>query len=329
VIADAHNDLLIELVHRRGEERPFEQYWLPKLAAGDVGVQVCPLYAELERGPERALATVLEQTTAFRRAVAECPDRVAPVRTRRDLDALDGRIGLMLSVEGCEPLGTSPHLVEVLWELGVRMVALTWNRRNVFADGAAEPAHGGLSGLGRELVDLLSQLGAIIDLAHASDRTFWDVLEQAPDAPVVVSHACCRSLVPTPRNVPDDQLRALAERGGVFCVMALPLVVDPARPTIERLVDHVDHAVEVMGIEHVGLGGDFIRQVALAVGLDDLTATLLPSGQTMVDPVEGLAGPEDYPALVEALRRRGYDGGELEAILSGNLLRLLREALPA
>jgi membrane dipeptidase len=329
VIADAHNDLLMELVHRRSEERPFERVWLPNLVAGGIGFQVCALFADVEDGVERALADTLAQTTAFRRAAAECPHAVAPVRTRADLDGLDGQIGLMLSLEGCEALGSNPELIEVFWELGVRMVSLTWNRRNAFADGAAEPGHGGLSRLGRMLVARLVELGAILDLAHASDRTFEDVLETASGAPLVVSHAGCRAIVDTPRNVSDDQLRALAERDSVFCVMALPVVVDPAHPTIARVVDHVDHAVEVMGVEHVGLGGDFIRQVALALDLADQPAALLPHGLTIADPVEGLAGPEDYPALVAELRRRGYEGDELEAILSGNLLRLLRSALPA
>src|SRR5207247_6343737 len=123
--------------------------------------------------------------------------------------------------------------------------------------------------------------------------------------------------------------RALAERDGVLCVMALPVVVDPQRPTIARVVDHVDHAVRVMGLDHVGLGGDFIRQVALALGLGDQAAALLPDGTSIADPIQGLAGPEDYPALVEALRRRGYDGDALQSILSGNLLRVLRRGLPA
>jgi membrane dipeptidase len=329
VIADAHNDLLLELVHRRDEERPFERYWLPNLEAGGVGLQVCPLYAEVEEGVERALAEALAQTTAFRRAVRETEGRTAWIRSRSDFDTLGDRVGLVLSLEGCEPLGSNPELFDVFWELGVRMVSLTWNRRNAFADGAGEPAHGGLSSLGRELVARLVELGAILDLAHASERTFADVLEAAPDSPVLVSHACCRAIVETPRNVSDDQLRALAAQGGVLCLMALPLVVDPERPTIERLVDHVEHAVDVMGIEHVGLGGDFIRQVALALGFEGSSAALLPPGMTMADPVEGLAGPEDYPALVDALRQRGFDGEDLDAILSGNLVALLRRGLPA
>lgn len=328
MIADAHNDLLLELVHRRDEERPFERHWLPHLEAGGVGLQVCPLFVDADLGLERALSIALEQTTELRRAVRESADRVAQVRTRGDLESLDGRIGLMLSLEGCEPLGTNPRLAEPFFELGVRMVSLTWNRRNAFADGAAETSPGGLSELGRELVELLAELGFVLDLAHASERTFADVLETAPDAPVVVSHAGCRAIVDTPRNVSDDQLRALAERGGVFCVMALPLVVDPARPTIARVVDHVDHAVEVMGIEHVGLGGDFIRQVHLALGGIEPRTTLLPPGTSMGDPIEGLEGPQHYPALVDELRARGYADDRLDAVLGGNLLRLLRAALP-
>ncbi|MFN2628307.1 MAG: dipeptidase [Gaiellaceae bacterium] len=328
MIADAHNDLLLELVHRRAEERPFERHWLPNLVAGGVGLQVCPLYAEVDEGPERALADALAQTTAFRRALDECP-AVAAVRSRADLDGLEGRLGLMLSLEGCEPLGANPELIEVFWELGVRMVSLTWNRRNAFADGAAEPAHGGLSHLGRELVGRLVELGALIDLAHASERTFDDVLDAAPGAPVLVSHAGCRAIVDTQRNLSDSQLRAVAARDGVFCVMALPLVVDPEHPTIDRVVDHVDHAVEVMGVEHVGLGADFIRQVSLALGFQGQAAALLPGGLAMSDAVAGLAGPEDYPGLVEVLRSRGYHGERLQRILSGNLLRLLGRALPA
>src|SRR6185436_10092413 len=148
------------------------------------------------------------------------------------------------------------------------------------------------------------------DLAHASRATFFEALERSGDAAVVVSHAACRAVRETPRNLSDDQLRAIAERGGVVCLMALPLVVDPAQPTIERFVDHVDHAVSVAGPEHVGLGGDFIAQLfgSGAARLSPRDQTLLPPGLSIAQPLDGLAGPEDYPALVAALRDRGYEG---------------------
>lgn len=310
-----------------GEPNAFGEHWLPKLAAGGVTLQVCPVFVELDRLPEGALRVALRQTAAFERILRANAPAVRAIRVASDLGG-DG-IGLMLSMEGCEPLGSDPGLIEVFWQLGVRMVGLTWNRRNAFADGAAES--GGLSQVGEQLVDRLVELGAIVDLAHASEATFADVMRRLDGRAAVVSHACCRAVNDTPRNLSDEQLRALAATGGVLGLMALPLTVDPARPTIERLVDHVDHAADVMGVEHVGLGGDFIAQL-LHSGAARISAreqTLAPPGHHVGEPLQGLAGPEDYPSLVEALERRGYAGRDLDAILGGNFLRVFAELLPA
>lgn len=332
-IADAHNDLLLELVFRgrHGQEAPFATHWLGPLREGGVTLQVCPTFCDLDRLPEGALPEMLGQVAAFNRAVRENPGDVVAVRTRADLTqaAQSGRIGLMLSMEGAEPLGYDPGLIEIMWELGVRMLSLTWNRRNPFADGAAESGAGGLSRLGRELVGRCAELGIVLDLAHASERTFWDVLEDDAAPAVVVSHAACRAHLDHPRNLSDDQLRALAQRGGVLGLMLHPLVIDRQAASIDRAIDHLDHAIEVMGIDHVGLGGDFCRQVVRALGYIGPPDALLPDGMAMDAALDGLAGPEDYPNLVGALRRRGYDERALDAVCSGNFLRFLHTALPA
>ncbi len=292
-------------------------------------MQVCPTFIPLEHLHEGALHRGLLQAAAFHRALRDCPERTVWVRGGGDLDRLDGRVGLMLSMEGAEPLGWDPGLINAFWELGVRMVSLTWNRRNAFADGLGEPEGGGLSRLGEQLVDRLAALGAMLDLAHASERTFFDVLDRAPQATILVSHAGCRSVCWTPRNLSDEQLRALAERGGVLGIMALPLTVDPDAPTLDRLIDHVDYAVELIGIDHVGLGADFIRQVHRALGGGPIRDALLPPGMQSDACIEELEGPRDYPNLVAALVRRGYEGERLDAILAGNFLRLFRNGLPA
>jgi membrane dipeptidase len=167
----------------------------------------------------------------------------------------------------------------------------------------------------------------ILDLAHASEQTFADVLETSGDAPVLVSHAACRALYETPRNVSDAQMEAIAARGGVLGIMILPFVIDRARPTIGRVIDHVDHAVAVMGIEHVALGGDFFRQIAHAGG--QVPAFAGADTPPADDSIEGLSGPEEYPALVAALVARGYEGERLERILGTNLVAFLRRSLPA
>jgi membrane dipeptidase len=329
-IADAHSDLLLEVAWRlaRGEENPFGEHWLPQLERGRVSLQVCAIFVGLDYQPEASLRTALLLAAAFLESVRTNENRVAHVRSAGDLD--DERARLVLALEGAEALGSSPELMDIFWELGVRTVGLTWFQRNAFADGNAEPAQGGLSRLGEELVDRLVRLGAIIDLAHASDRTFSDVLERTARAPVLVSHAACRALRDTPRNVADEQLEALAERDGLLCLMCVPGVIDPQQPHLSRLVDHIDHAVHVVGIEHVALGGDFLQQIQRsgASPVSPRELRYLPPGADLEAAIEGLAGPEDYPNLVIALRQRGYDGDRLDAILHGNLERFLRRALP-
>jgi membrane dipeptidase len=338
VIVDAHNDLLLELVMRRGEkqsfelvlrcgqERLFERYWLPRLEAGGVGVQICPLYvasAPREEARERALA----QEAEFRSAIDENAERVCQVRTRAELD--DPRLRLVLSMEGVEPLEGDPSTFEEWYGRGVRSASLTWNHANEFAGGIDTPTQG-LTDRGRRLVRRFAELGVVLDLAHASEQTWRDVRDE--EVPLSVTHAGCRGVRDHPRNLADWQLEALAERGGVLGMIALAFVVDPEAPTLSRWLDHVDHAVAVMGIEHVGLGADFVDQVAQTEqgpGLKEvLDAETVPVDKSRLG-LEGFRGPDDYPALVAALRGHGYDGGRLEAIMSGNWLRIVRAALPA
>jgi membrane dipeptidase len=329
-IVDAHNDLLLEIAYRADESNPFGSRWLSQLRGGGVALQVCPISAQFEDLPESGLRHALEQIVACYGIVRDNPTDVVFVRTRADLEdlAAGDRIGLLLSMEGAEPLGYSVDLADVFWNLGVRMFSLTWNRRNPFADGVGEPSAGGLSRLGRKLVERLVSLGAIVDLAHASEGTFADVLEAMDDGTAIVSHAACRAVFESPRNLTDAQLRAIAERDGVLGMMVLPPVIAAERSTIERVVDHIDHAVEIMGISHVGLGGDFFQQVALSGAVRKPPDSLRPAGMDLAFSIAELAGPADYPRLIEAMTARGYDDASLAAISCENFLRVFRRALP-
>jgi membrane dipeptidase len=208
-----------------------------------------------------------------------------------------------------EPLEGDPGAFDDWYERGVRSASLTWNHANEFAGGIETPTQG-LTKRGRALVHRLGELGVVLDLAHASEQTWRDVLEEG--LPFSVTHAACRAVHDHPRNLADWQLEALAERGGVLGLMGLAFVVDPEAPTLDRWLDHCDHAVAVMGIEHVGLGADFIDKV------DDDALCKTRMG------LEGFTAPDDFPALIAALRMRGYDGERLDAILSTNWLRILR-----
>jgi membrane dipeptidase len=333
VIADAHVDLLMEVAYRErrlGESDVFASTWLPLLEQGGVGLQVCPIYVDIVVQPEGALREALSLAASFHRALLECDERVVQVSSAADLDAVEAgeRIGLMLSLEGVECFGVETWPADVFHALGVRMAGLTWNRRNAFADGAAEEG-GSLSRLGRELVDRLVSLGVILDLAHASRGTFAEILERAAGSPVLCSHGGCRAVYDTPRNLDDDQLRAIADGGGLFGLMLHPIVIGPERRTLDGVVDHLEHAVSVMGLERVCLGGDFTQRLWEAMPPPPETKdNLSPPGVAPGLGIEGLTGSEHYPALVERLETRGWGDEEVAAVTAGNLLRFLRAALP-
>jgi membrane dipeptidase len=330
VIADAHTDLLMELAHRQhrlGESDVFARTWLPLFEAGGVGLQICPIFVPLEHQPEGTLRHALGQATSFHAAASENPERVCVVRTRADLDAVESgeRIGLVLALEGVEPFGYETWGVDLFWELGLRVAGLTWNRRNPFADGAAEV--GGLSGLGRSLLDRLAERGIVLDLAHASERLFWECLERYRGR-VTVTHAGCRAVHDHPRNLSDEQLRALGERDGLFGLMLHPLAIGPDKRTIARVIDHLDHAADVIGADRLCLAGDWTGRIAQYVPHAPIPDGLMPPGLEEGSAIEGLGGHEDYPDLVAALEARGWEDERLDGLLSGNLLRLIREGLP-
>lgn len=314
-IADAHSDLLQELVfaEEHGEDNPFRARWLEQLVDGGVVLQVCAVYEAPNADTEAAFRNVLRQVASFHAAV-DANAEVSAVYGRRDLG--DG-LGLLLGIEGVSSFGEEIWPVDLLARLGVRVLAPTWNEQNAFAHGCDH--EGGLTELGRRLIDRVPTLGLVIDLAHASPQTMTDVLERAPEGAVFVSHASCRAVHDHRRNLDDAQLAAIAEHGGVVCLMPHPLVVDPARPTMDRFIDHVDHAVSVVGADRVGLGGDFLKQIAQATEMGHHSQ----DGVDIEATVEGLEGPRDYPRLLQALRARGYSEADVDGIAGGNLRRFL------
>ena len=249
------------------------------------------------------------------------------MHTNAELD--DPRLRLVLSMEGVEPLEGDPGAFDDWYERGVRTASLTWNHANEFAGGIDTPTQG-LTDRGRVLVRRFAN-----SASSSTSRTHPSrpgTTSSTKEIPFSVTHAGCRAVHDHPRNLADWQLEALAERGGVLGMMALSFVVDPDAPTLSRWLDHFDHAVAVMGIEHVGLGADFVDQATPTeqrLGLDEVPQSETDQVAKSHFALDGFTGPEDFPSLVTALAARGYDGQRLEAIMSTNWLRILREALPA
>ncbi|MEX2541237.1 MAG: dipeptidase [Trueperaceae bacterium] len=231
-------------------------------------------------------------------------------KTTSDLERAhrDGVVGLVLAIEGAEALEGDLDMLHVYYRLGVRMLGLTWMYRNEVAEGNWEDTGAGLSGFGAEVVREMNELGIAVDVAHATEQTFWDTLE-ASTAPVVCSHGSCRSLVENfddhapSRYLSDDQMKALAGQGGVLGVF-FSANRELAKPEadVSDLARFFAHAAEVMGPEHVALGSDFDGGF----------------------PPPGLEDVRGLPNLTSALIDLGFSDSELLGILGGNWLRVLR-----
>ena len=335
IVVDAHYDLLMDVsrLRRRGGTRVIERFYLDDLRAAGVNVLVCSLFVASEYIPEMALREALRQIGNLHAEMRESPGLLALCRTaeeaRRAVE--EGKLALFLSFEGVGPLGSDLQLLSVFHELGVRLVGLAWSRRNAAADGChfrplEEGTVGGLTSFGVALLREADRLGMIVDVSHLNDVGFRDVLRFF-NGPVIASHSNCRALCGVARNLTDEQIAALASRGGAIglnnmvhfvyageddrpgCPEAVAPRLPPipeGRPRYAGLLDHARHIVEVAGEDHVGLGLD-------------LCEFALPEGERVnsVFPSYRHVAP-----FVEAVRRE-FPPRAADKLLGGNWMRVL------
>ena len=330
-IADCHNDLLLACQHRRerGVADPFGDDWLPGLRAGGVVFQVLPIFTEEQFIGEGALRRTLE-ILELSREIADLHHRdVGIVETAGDIDAIveDGRIALLLALEGAEPVGSSLSMLETMWRLGVRLASLTWNRRTMLADGVGETDTGGrLTSLGVEAVAEMERLGMVVDVSHLSAHGLAHLAEVATE-PFVASHSSCRALCDHPRNLRDAELRIVARSGGFVGMNATGRFVSATgTPTIDRFVDHMEHAVAVVGEGAVAIGADFIADLVAQVD-PILGRQLLLSPDDFIH-IEEFKAPADLALLAQRLVDR-FGSERAARIAAGNVLEFFRARLPA
>ncbi|MGD9017103.1 MAG: dipeptidase [Desulfobacterales bacterium] len=320
-VVDAHFDLPFDILNRRerGESSVYKTRHHQRLVDGGIDLAVAAVFVEDFFLPEMGLRRALDEIVGLLEDLEAAPGlatvcrSMAAVRSAR----ASGQIALLLSLEGADPIGGDLGLLRAFYELGVRGLGLTWSRRNHAADGCSfqeirRGASGGLTAFGTALVEKAQSLGMVIDVSHINDEGFWDVMTAAA-GPVIASHSNCRALTDIPRNISDRQIEALAKKGGVMGINAINKFLhdDPAKATLEHLLDHVDHAVAVAGIDHVGIGLD------LCDGFENWHR--LPLGPQSRDVIDGHGR---FPDITAGLLRRGYSGEAVAKILGENFERV-------
>jgi membrane dipeptidase len=329
-VVECHTDYALDVRRRRaaGEASPLADDYLTRLRAGGVDVQVLavggdvPAAYDCAGGPAACARLLIEDA----RAEADAANGLRIVLSAADLDeALAAhQVALILHFEGLAPVledgpdGAIPAL-HAFHELGLRSVQLTWNGPNAVADGVGVASPRRLGSTAQPLIRELEALGIAIDVAHLAEPAFWDLMVMI-HRPVICSHANARALCDHRRNLTDDQIQAIAMSGGFVGVCFVGDFIDEHEPTLDRLVDHVDHIAALVGTECVAVGPDY---VAFAPDL-----MIGPGEDGLLGP-DGLQRVETLPFFTAGLLSRGYSEEDAARILGGNALRVLRDLLPS
>ncbi|HJY84631.1 MAG TPA: membrane dipeptidase [Candidatus Binatia bacterium] len=243
-----------------------------------------------------------------------------------------GRLALVPTLESATPIENELDRVDVLYGFGIRSMGITYSEANALGSGLLEARDGGLTELGRQVVRRMNKLGILIDAAHCGDQTTLDIIAVS-EQPIVISHAGARSLWNTRRLKPDHVLEALADKGGVLGVEAAPhttLTEQHPRHSIESCMEHFEHAVKLIGIDHVGFGPD--TMFGDHVGLHHAYAALFSIAQVLggmqyeeVEYVDGLENPADFPNIIRWLVKQKYSDEAIAKVVGGNALRVLKQ----
>jgi membrane dipeptidase len=356
ILIDTHADtplmMLDEGCDLADPDSPF-MISIPKMREGHLGAEFFSIWVDTKTPPQDVIRRALDLIDVVDDQVTRHPDELETARTADDIVRIHGqkKIAILQGLEGGHIIQNDLRLLDIFYRLGVRYMTLTHSAHTDWADSSSgKPLHNGLTDFGRQVVERMNRLGMMVDISHVSDKTFSDTLAVS-QAPVIASHSSCRALLNIPRNMSDEMIRALAKNGGVMQVNFYSAFIDEdyaaarkkvsgqiaaevaaARqeysaagkrfgwteetkierayeaklpvPGFERLADHIDHVVKVAGVDHVGLGSDFDGIDSAPRGMEDVSK---------------------LPHLVRELARRGYSEEDLEKILGGNLLRVMRQ----
>ena len=246
------------------------------------------------------------------------------------------KVGVIFTFQGTEPLGEDSDRIALFRQMGVRVIQLTHNRRNLVGDGCMEPGNAGLSNYGHEVVERLNAEKVVVDLAHGAQRTIKEGIA-ASKAPMLISHTGCHALAALPRNTTDAELRAMADRGGVAGIIFWPYLRTDTQPMAVDVIRHIEHAIKVCGEDHVGIGTDTRiapiertpefekdnREYMRGMKQDGIFAKERPD--ELYTFIPDLNTANRFEVLAGLLSARGHSDARIAKVLGGNFARVMGE----
>lgn len=275
-------------------------------------------------GDNHDIGTAFQRTAAAKRRIAEMRECV-PARTADDVEraAESGRLAVFLHLEGTRCFGRDLDVVAAFFELGIRHALLAFNNANSAGGGCVEQRDGGLTRFGRKLVGEMERVGMLLDLSHTGRRTSLDALEIAT-RPAVFSHSNADAVAPHYRNVTDEQIRACAQTGGLIGLSGSSGYLGDRAASTEAMFRHVDHIVDLVGIDHIGLGLDICFDACAINAFVRSRPEEWPDTVSPDWPGFSYARPSQLGELVDLMLMRGYDELSIRKFLGENYLRIAR-----
>lgn len=305
------------------------------LASGTVAVNTTIGYVAGPRDPFESSVTDISQ---WNRLIRTHSDALLKIREAGDIEraAREGRVGIIQGFQNAAMMGDDAGRVGTFAGLGVKIIQLTYNVANQLGHGSMVPDNGGLTDFGRDVVAELNATNTLVDLSHSGEQTCLDAIE-ASARPIAITHTGCRAVTDLPRNKTDRELRLVAEGGGIVGIYFMPFLAADGMAVADDVVRHIEHAVQVCGEEHVGIGTD-----GGTTAYDDLDAAyeaarrdverrqaagISAAGERagVVPFIPDLQGPDQFRKLADMLLARGHASARVERILGLNALRVMRE----
>jgi membrane dipeptidase len=357
ILVDTHGDILFNQIKSGidiGKLQSTGNFDLVRAKQGGLDVQVFSIWCDEKGGYDVAN----QEIDSLYSLIKRYPSRIALVKSASELEKAvkEKKLAAMIGVEGGHMIENSLDKLTALAKRGMIYLTLTWNNSTPWASSAAEetsgkvkPENAGLNDFGKQVVHRLNELGVLVDLSHVGVRTFFDAIKESKK-PILVSHSCAYALNPVPRNLNDEQIKAVGKNGGLISlnfyagfvdstfskkqkiffakydaelktlsakygrsnaidtlISLHPADAEATKPSIDKLIDHVDHIVKLIGVDHVGFGADFDGAESFPAGMNSVA---------------------DYPKITEALLKRGYKPSEITKMLGGNFVRVLRANRP-
>ena len=289
-------------------------------------------------GPEDPYEYTIDDISQWNAIIRRHPDDLLKVWTADDIlkAKKENKTGIIFGFQNAKSVGDRLARIKTFSDLGVRIIQLTYNDRNQFGDGSAVKEDRGVTEFGMELIESLNENRVLIDLSHSSEKTCLDAIKTS-SRPITISHTGCRALTDIPRNKTDEELRLTAQKGGVVGIYFMPFLRQDGQARAADVIQHIEHAIQVCGEDHVGIGTDgdataiddmpmYRRAIAREVRQRKQTGVSAAGETSEVVPlIPDLMGPTQFQKLADMLHNRGHSSAGIEKILGGNFLRLMRE----